>query len=225
LTRDPEADLAIGGAGLRKFEGDMETPPSRHSGSEPQAPAITGALRALASGAPGAGDQLADLVYDPLRAIAHRQLQSERTGHTLQTTGLVHEAYLRLVDQQQAEWGDRAQFFAIAARVMRRILVDYARKHRAARRGGAYRLVSLDDPDAGAIAAAERADELIALDEALDRLEQLDPRASKVVECRFFGGLTEIETGEVLGIAPRTVAREWVKARGWLYQELRPDDA
>ena len=185
---------------------------------------ITGELLALASGAPGAGDRLASLVYDPLRAIAHRQLQSERTGHTLQTTGLVHEAYLRLVNQQAAGWNTRSQFFSVAARVMRRILIDYARRHRAARRGGAYRFVPLDDPDASGIAAAERADELIALDEALSRLEQLDPRASQVVECRFFGGLTESETAEALGIAPRTVAREWVKARGWLYQELRPSD-
>lgn len=203
----------------------MDTPPSRSAQVGSPRPDITNVLRAVASGAPGAGDRLADLVYDPLRAIAHRQLQSERTGHTLQTTGLVHEAFLRLVDQRQADWSGRTQFFAVAARVMRRILVDYARKHRAARRGGAYRVVSLDDPDVGAIAAAERADELIALDEALARLEQIDPRACKVVECRFFGGLTEIETAEVLGIAPRTVAREWVRARGWLYQELREPDA
>ena len=160
-----------------------------------------------------------------LRAIAHRQLQSERPGHTLQTTGLVHEAYLRLIDQQRVEWGDRAHFFSVAARVMRRVLVDYARKHRTARRGGEYQLVSLDVPDAGTIAAAARADELIALDEALVRLERLDARLSQVVECRFFAGLTETETAEALGVTPRTVARDWVKARGWLYQELRDADA
>ena len=201
----------------------MDTPPSRDS-QVGHPPEITELLRAVANGTPGAGDRLADLVYDPLRAIAHRQLQSERTGHTLQTTGLVHEAFVRLVDQRKAQWKDRGQFFAVAARVMRRILIDYARSQHAIRRGGAYRVVSLEDVDGGAIAAAARADELIALDEALRRLEGLDPRACQVVECRFFGGLTEIETAAVLGVAPRTVAREWVKARGWLYQELAGTD-
>jgi RNA polymerase sigma factor (TIGR02999 family) len=188
-------------------------------------PAITAALRALASGAPGADEALANLVYDPLRAIALRQLQSERAGHTLETNGLVHEAYITLVNQPGANWRDRGHFFAVAARVMRRILVDHARKHRAVRRGGDYQVVSLEDVRPGAMATHQRADELIALDEALDRLEQLDPRLSKVVECRFFAGLTEAETAEVLGVTPRTVARDWIKARGWLYRELRPDDA
>jgi RNA polymerase sigma-70 factor, ECF subfamily len=203
----------------------MDTPPSQRAVGASASPAITGALLALATGSTDARARLAALIYDPLRAIAHRQLESERAGHTLQTTGLVHEAYLRLVDQQRVDWGDRTQFFSIAARIMRRVLVDYARKHRAARRGGAYRFVSLDDPDAGAIAAAERAEELIALDEALDRLAQKEERLSKVVECRFFAGLTEAETAAALGVTPRTVARDWVKARGWLYQELEPNGA
>lgn len=224
LTRDLRADLAMSGELPRDAEVVMGTPPSRKAQGEVPTD-ITGVLHALAIGTPGADERLARLVYDPLRAIAHRQLQSERTGHTLQTTGLVHEAFLRLVDQRQAGWNDRAQFFAVAARVMRRILVDYARKHRAARRGGAYRIISLEDADVDGIVAAARADELIALDAALQKLEQFDPRASQVVECRFFGGLTEIETAAVLGIAPRTVAREWVKARGWLYRELRGSDA
>jgi RNA polymerase sigma factor (TIGR02999 family) len=221
LTRDPIPDPDIGGAGASYEGGDMALSESRRDAYDRSTPEITGALRALAGGEPEAEERFATLVYDPLRAIAHRQLQSERTGHTLQTTGLVHEAYLRLVDQQRVEWGDRAHFFAVAARVMRRILVDYARKHRAARRGGEYRMVSLEAPDAGAVAAAERADELIALDEALARLEQFDARLSQVVDCRFFAGLTEAETAEALGVTPRTVARDWVKARGWLYQELR----
>lgn len=186
-------------------------------------PAITEALRALADGAAGADELLAELVYDPLKAIAMRQLQSERVGHTLESNGLVHEAYITLINQPGANWRDRSHFFAIAARVMRRILVDHARKHRATRRGGDYQVVSLDDVQPGSIAAQERAEELIALDEALDRLEQLDPRLSKVVECRFFAGLTEAETAEVLGVTPRTVTRDWLKARGWLYQQLRPD--
>jgi RNA polymerase sigma factor (TIGR02999 family) len=188
-------------------------------------PAITGELRALATGAPGADERLANLVYAPLRAIAIRQLRFERAGHTLETNGLVHEAYITLVKQPGANWRDRSHFFAVAARVMRRILVDHARKHRAARRGGDYQVVSIDDVHPGAITAHERAEELIALDEALVRLEQLDPRLSKVVECRFFAGLTEAETAEVLGVTPRTVTRDWLKARGWLYRQLRPDDA
>ena len=200
----------------------METPESRHRRGSPD---ITAALLALEHGGHAANDRLANLVYDALRAIAHRQLQSERPGHTLQTTGLVHEAYLKLVDQDRARWTDRAQFFALAARAMRRILVDYARRHRALRRGGQLRIQSLDETDAGAVPAAQRADELIALDEALTRLQALDERLSRVVECRFFAGLTEAETAEVLGVTPRTVARDWVKARGWLFQELRPDDA
>jgi RNA polymerase sigma factor (TIGR02999 family) len=194
--------------------------------NEPAAgPAITGALRAVTHREPGADALLADLVYEPLRAIAIRQLQAERAGHTLEANGLVHEAYLTLINQPDAQWRDRAHFFAVASRVMRRILVDHARKHRAERRGGAYRVVSLDDAQPGAIAADQRAEELIALDEALERLEQLDPRLSKVVECRFFAGLTDAETAEVLGVTPRTVSRDWVKARGWLFEQLRPDDA
>lgn len=203
----------------------MNIPRSRDDSARHSRPAITGALRALANGAPGADEQLAELVYEPLRAIAIRQLQFERAGHTLETNGLVHEAYITLVNQPGANFRDRSHFFAVAARVMRRILVDHARKHRTARRGGEYQVVSLDDVRPGGIAVHERAEELIALDEALDRLEQLDPRLSKVVECRFFAGLTEAETAEVLGVTPRTVTRDWLKARGWLYQQLRPDDA
>jgi RNA polymerase sigma factor (TIGR02999 family) len=189
---------------------------------------VTDALVALRDGAPDALDRVLPLVYDELRKVAHRQLGAERASHTFSTTALVHEAYLKLVDQTRAQWSDRAQFFAVAARAMRRILVDYARRHRALRRGGAQRpvpLEALEEGDLGAMAAAERADELVALDEALERLAALDERLSRVVECRFFAGLTEAETAEVLGVTARTVARDWVKARGWLYQELRPDVA
>lgn len=188
-------------------------------------PAITGELRALAMGAPGADERLASLVYEPLRAIALRQMKAERAGHTLEANGLVHEAYVTLVRQHGAQWRDRAHFFAVAARVMRRILVDHARRHRTVRRGGDYQVVSLEDVQPGAMATRDRAEELLALDDALTRLEQLDPRLSKVVECRFFAGLTESETAEVLGVTPRTVTRDWLKARGWLYQQLCPDDA
>ena len=201
----------------------MGAPQSQQQGNGTVPSDITGALIALRKGAPGADARLADLVYGSLRAIAHRQLQSERADHTLATTGLVHEAYLKLVDQTRTEWTDRAHFFAVAARAMRRILVDYARKHRALRRGGQQPVLSLDDTDAGSISAVARADELVALDEALVRLEEIDERLSSVVELRFFAGLTEAETAEVLGVTPRTVTRDWVKAKGFLYMALRDD--
>ncbi len=163
-------------------------------------------------------DRLLPLVYDELRRIAHRQLRCERRGHTLCTTALVHEAYLKLVDQTRVPWQDHSHFYAVAAMAMRRILVDYARKHRAAKRGGGERPVSLDEQT---IAVEERADTLVALDEALGRLATLNERLSRVVECRFFGGLTEKETAEALDVTARTVRRDWVKAKGWLYRELR----
>ena len=191
--------------------------------------AITDALAAMRAGDRGAMDQLIPLVYEELARIAHRQLGLEAPGHTLSTTALVHEAYLRLVDQTRAQWADRAQFFGVAAHSMRRVLVDHARRHRAARRGGVQRRVvsleALEAADVASLAAGERADILVALDEALDQLAALDARQARVVECRFFGGLTEAETAEALGVTPRTVARDWVKARGWLYQALRHDDA
>ena len=170
-----------------------------------------------------AHERLITLVYPHLKRIARRQLRGEREGHTLSTTGLVHEAYLRLVEQARADVGDRQQFFAVAARAMRRVLVDYARRHRALRRGAGAHPVTLDDGGEGgaaAVAATQRSDELIALDEALERLAAVDPRLGRVIECRFFAGLTEKETAEALDVDPRTVARDWVKARGWLYQEL-----
>ena len=186
---------------------------------------ITEALLALRERSPGAMDRLIPLVYDQLRQVAHRQLAAEPTGHTLQTTALVHEAYVKLVDQTRVQWQDRAHFFAVAARAMRRILVDYARRHRAIRRGGQSdgtppRVVSLDDVE---LPVAERAAGLLALDEALERFKRIDARAAQIVECRYFGGLTEAETATALGVSERTVSREWAVAKGWLYQELRSD--
>ena len=170
----------------------------------------------------GRGDQAAlsrlmPLVYDELRRLASPKLRRERSDHTFQTTALVHEAYLALVDQRQANWQNRAQFFAIAAQLMRRILVDYARSHQAAKRGGDYLKVSLDETIA---LAEEKNADLLALDEALDRLAKLDPQQSRVVELRIFGGLSVEETAEAMGISTRTVKREWSMARAWLHQQL-----
>jgi len=186
---------------------------------------ITEALFALRDREPAAMDRVMELVYDQLCRVAHRQLDAESTGHTLTTTALVHEAYLKLVDQTRTRWQDRRHFFAIASRVMRRILIDYARRHRAVRRGGLPdgtppTPVSLDEAE---LPVAERAEALLALDEALDRLDRFDPRLARIVECRYFAGLTEAETAAALGVSQRTVAREWAVAKGWLYQELVRD--
>lgn len=172
-------------------------------------PICTAACRPVSSQFP--------LVYDELRRIAHRPLGRERPDHTLGTTALVHEAYLRLADQTRAQLTDRAHFFAVAARAMRRILVDYARRYRALKRGGAPARVSLSD---AVLVAEQRADALVALDEALMRVAGVDERLSRVVECRFFGGLTEDETAEALAVTSHTVRRDWVKAKGWLSQAL-----
>ena len=189
---------------------------------------IAAALAMLRRGAPDGMERLVPLVYAELRRVAHRQLAAEPTGHTLSTTALVHEAYLRLAEQTRVEWANRAQFFALAARAMRRVLVDYARRHQAARRGGVRRRpVPLDDVEAegnvDALAVAARGDELLALDEALERLAAVDARAAVVVECRFYGGLTEVETADALGVSPRTVAGDWLMAKGWLYRALRAE--
>lgn len=190
---------------------------------------VTELLLQFRAGAPDALERLMPLVYDDLSRIAHRQLRLEPAGHTLSTAALVHEAYLRLVDQTRAQWADRAHFLGVAAQVMRRILVDHARRHHAARRGGPQlKRVPLDvlqAAEAVELGAGERADVLVALDDALDRLGRLEPRQARVVECRFFAGLTETETAEALGVTPRTIARDWVKARGWLFQELAGADA
>jgi RNA polymerase sigma factor (TIGR02999 family) len=161
------------------------------------------------------------LVYDELREVAHRHLEREAQGHTLSTTALVHEAYLRLCEQSSGAFNDRVHFFAIAARAMRRILVDHARRHHAVKRGDGAQRVPLESLEG--LAIDERAGLLVGLDEALVRLESLDARQAQVVELRFFGGLTEEETAHAIGIGLRTVKRDWAKARSWLYQSLYPD--
>lgn len=192
------------------MDADTPIPPAA---AEP----ITDLLLQASGGDAAALERLLPVVYDQLHRMAHRALQRERPDHTLGTTGLVHEAYLKLVDQTRVGWRDRAHFYAVAALAMRRILVDYARRHRRAKRGGGASVVTLDE---GVVSLDERAEHLVALDEALTRLSQLNPRLSRIVECRFFGGLTEEEIAEAMGVTTRTVKRDWAKARGWLYQEL-----
>ncbi|MGZ8412402.1 MAG: ECF-type sigma factor [Gemmatirosa sp.] len=158
-------------------------------------------------------------VYDELQCLAHRQLRHESGGHTMDTTALVHETYLRLADQRHARWRDPAHFLALAATTMRRILVDHARHHRAAKRRGALRAVSIEDV-AEQLAADPRGELVEALDDALERLAGRDARQARVVECRFFDGLTEVETARALAIGLRTAKRDWAKARSWLQHEL-----
>jgi RNA polymerase sigma factor (TIGR02999 family) len=157
------------------------------------------------------------LVYRELRRLAHGHLRNERPDHTLQTTALVHEAYLRLVDQQEPNWKNRAQFFAVAAQMMRRILVDYARARHYAKRGGGAQQVELDE---AMVVSRDRAAEVVALDEALTRLAELDSRKSRLVELRFFGGLSIEETAEIMGVSPGTVMRDWTLAKAWLQREM-----
>jgi len=178
---------------------------------------VTGLLQAWGGGDQAALDQLLPIVYDELRRQAQGYLRRENPGHTLQTTALVHEAYLRLVDQRQARWQNRAQFFGIAAQLMRRILVDHARRHQAAKRGGSAIQVPFEEE---AVAAVESEVDLVALDDALTRLAGLDVQQARVVELRYFTGLGIEETAEALGISPATVKREWQSARAWLCREI-----
>ena len=171
---------------------------------------ITGLLLAWRAGDAGAFDRLFSLIYDEVRRIARRQLNREHPGHTLDSTALVHEAYFRLVDQTRVAWADRSHFFAVAAQAMHRVLVDYARQYQAAKRGGAPERVPLADD---MLLVEDRADTLLAIDDALSELARLDERLSRVVECRFFGGLTEEETAQALGVTARTVRRDWSRSR------------
>jgi len=181
---------------------------------------ITELLVRAREGDQTAFDRVFPLVYDELRRVAGYQLQGERGGHTLQPTALVNEAYMKLAGSPGADWRDRAHFVAIAARAMRQVLVDHARRRGAAKRGGDRQQTTLSGVPLGVDLNSE---ELLALDEALQRLDALDSRLRQVVEYKFFGGLTDKETAELLGVTPRTAQRDWVKARAWLYRELYPD--
>jgi RNA polymerase sigma factor (TIGR02999 family) len=182
---------------------------------------VTDLLNAWGAGDKGAFDELVTVVYEELRRQASRYLRHESPGHTLHTTDLIHEAYLRLVDQKNPHWQNRAQFFGIAARLMRRILVDHARARHRAKRGGQNIRISLDEE---VIIGRSNDAELIDIDEALNRLAEIDIQQSKIVELRFFSGLNVEETAQVLGVSPRTVKRSWRFAKAWLRRELQDHD-
>jgi len=184
---------------------------------------VTSLLKAWGTGDRSALDRLTALIYDELRHLAHRYMRGERYGHTLQTTGLVSEAFVRLVDVKGIDWQDRAHFLAVAARIMRRILVEAARTRATAKRGGGMARVDHStavDFDQFPATGSDRALQLCILDDALNALSQLDPRRAQVVELRFFGGLTVEETAELLSVSPQTILRDWKLARAWLAREL-----
>lgn len=175
-------------------------------------------LVAWSNGDEAAADELMPLVYDELRRMARRCMASQPEDHTLQTTALIHEAYLKLVGKEDRQWQNRAHFFGVAGQAMRHILVDYTRSRQATKRGGEGRTVTLDE---AVLVSRERAGEVVALDEALNKLTTLSPRQSRVVESRYFGGLSVEETAEVLKISPETVTRDWRMAKAWLLRELQ----
>jgi RNA polymerase sigma-70 factor, ECF subfamily len=179
---------------------------------------VTALLAELGSRGPAAVDRLMSILYDELRRIASRQLRGERPDHTLETTALVHEAYVKLVGLDRISWQNRAHFLAVASQAMRRVLVDHAVSRRAQKRGGIRRKVSLDGVDPG---QSQPVETLVALDTALHRLELIDPRLSRVVECRYFGGMSVEEAAEALHVSPATIKRDWSVARAWLNRELQ----
>ena len=186
---------------------------------------MTALLVEVANGNQAAQEKLVPLVYDQLKRLARRYMRRERAGHTLQTTALVHEAYLKLVGQHSPHWQSRDQFYGTAAQLMRRILIDHARHNLREKRGGTQVVLPLEEDLAF---SPEHSEDLLKLDEALDRLSKLDPRQSRIVELRFFGGLSVEETSKFLSVSPITVKRDWAVAKVWLYGELRPgngDDA
>jgi RNA polymerase sigma-70 factor, ECF subfamily len=179
---------------------------------------VTLLLSALSQGDRNAASKLVPVVYGELRRLAGGYMRRERQDHTLQATALVHEAYLKLVEQRSVNWQSRAHFFGVAAQLMRRILIDHARGHLRQKRGGEHKKISLDQ---AYIFSEQQSAELLAVDEALERLSKLDPRQARVVELRFFGGLSVEEAAEVLGVSPKTVKRDWSVAKTWLYADLK----
>lgn len=195
----------------------MVRPAREHEAMADDRLSATELLLRAGAGEASAVESMFPLVYDELRRLAHQHLARESNSRTLGTTELVHEAYLRLIDQTRVEWTGRAHFMGVAAIAMRRILVDRARSRQRLKRGGTRIAVPLESID---VSADDRAELVVALDEALDRLRSLDERQARVVECRFFGGMTEEEAAEAIGIGVRTAKRDWAKARSWLYTEL-----
>jgi RNA polymerase sigma factor (TIGR02999 family) len=204
----PRATLSVG------FPGSVPAMPDQQN---PLSPSVTQLLAKAVSGDSSALANVFPLIYDELHRLAQAQLKREPDGHTLSPTALVHEAYMRLIDYSRMEWTGKAHFMAVASTAMRRILVDHARSHRSVKRGGALQRVPIEAVQLG---TEERADLLIAVDDALGKLKELDPRQARVVECRFFGGMTEEETAEALGIGLRTAKRDWAKAKAWLHKQI-----
>jgi RNA polymerase sigma factor (TIGR02999 family) len=222
----PDPDVPRGGG---PPPSDSDPPRAVSAIGTPPVGEVTELLRAGRAGERAAYDRVFELVYQHLRTAARAQLRRDARhragGHTLSTTAVVHEAWLRLADPTRLDVRDRGHFLAIAARAMRQVLIQYARRHKASRRGGGVAHLELDDADRGGVAVDEQAETLVALDEALERLAALNPRLSQVVECRYFGGLSEDEVAQALGVTSRTVRRDWVKARAWLTVELASGDA
>jgi RNA polymerase sigma-70 factor, ECF subfamily len=187
---------------------------------EPAGDEVTNLLRSWRRGDSAAGERLLEAVYDDLHRQAARAMHREASGHSLQATALVHEAYLRLVDQRHVDWNNRAHFFAIAAQAMRRVLVDHARGRLAAKRGGAAQQITLDDGVLAGETGDSHAVEVLALHDALERLTAIDPEQARIVELRYFAGSSIEETAAALGVSPATVKREWAVARAWLRREL-----
>jgi RNA polymerase sigma-70 factor, ECF subfamily len=179
---------------------------------------VTMLLSALTNGEDGAAAKLIPVVYDELRRLAGSYMRRERVDHTLQATALVNEAYLKLIEQRAVNWQSRAHFFGVAAQLMRRILIDYARGHTREKRGGEQKKVSLDEV---ILFSEQQADELLAVDDSLNLLAKMDPRQARVVELRFFAGLSVEEAAEALGVSPKTVKRDWSVAKAWLYADLK----
>jgi RNA polymerase sigma-70 factor (ECF subfamily) len=195
---------------------EKSTPPGDDENQKPPIGEVSGLLQAWGDGDRAALDRLTPIVYEELRRLASHYMRGERPGNSLQATALVNEAYMRLVDYKGMQWQNRAHFFAVSAQLMRRILVEHARRHNL-KRGGGVPHVSLDET---AIVGGDRAADLVALDDALDALARFDPRKVQVVEMRFFGGLSVEETAEVLKVSSVTVMRDWSTAKAWLYREL-----
>src|SRR6202795_5199547 len=200
---------------------EKSTLPGDDEAQKPPCGEVSGLLRAWGDGDRDALDRLTPVVYDELHRLARRYMRGERPGHSLQTSALVNEAYMRLVDYKSMQWQNRAHFFAVSAQLMRRILVEHARRHNL-KRGGGVQHVSLEE---AAVVGGDQDTDLVALDSAMNALARIDPRKVQVVEMRFFGGLNVEETAEVLKVSPVTVKRDWRAARAWLYRELTGEDA